>query len=220
MTIFIFFGWTATHCNTLHHTATCYNTVQHTATRCNMLHHASIQCSTQQHTTYSTLHFENWRPSSSSSTDVQHTATHCSTQQHTSSHCSTLQHPAAPCSTLQHTAAHCNTFCNTFTTYKLLHSWCSGIFHLKKKRKRKNWILSSLKSWADSFVLIIYICSLTYGTWLGTCSTWPIHICYMTHSHVWHDSFACALQHTPKFSARESHELTPTRWLYVWGGYG
>jgi len=33
-----------------------------------------------------------------------YTATHCNTLQHTATHCNTLQHTATPCNTLQHTA--------------------------------------------------------------------------------------------------------------------
>jgi len=36
----------------------------------------------------------------------QHTATHCNTLQHTATHCNTLQHTATHCNTLQHTATH------------------------------------------------------------------------------------------------------------------
>ena len=60
---------TATHCNTLQHTATHCNILQHTATRCNTLQH------TRTH-----------------SITLQDSATHCNTLQHTATHCNTLQH--------------------------------------------------------------------------------------------------------------------------------
>jgi len=89
---------TATHCNTLQHTA---NTLQHTATHCNTLQHAATHCNTlQRTTTHCTL-------------TRQHTATHCNilhTLQHTATHCNTLLHSATPCNTLQHPATHCNDY--------------------------------------------------------------------------------------------------------------
>jgi len=128
---------TATHCNTLQHTATirrtCANSLVHaiqktqyrlqhaaahwTATHCNTLQHTATRCNTLQHT------------------ELQHTAahwtaTHCNTLQHTATHCNTLHLLVAPepicwsmqswkrsikCveirqrTELQHTATHCNT---------------------------------------------------------------------------------------------------------------
>jgi len=82
---------TATHCNTLQHTAFC-------CTHCSTLQHAAAHCSTRKHTKtqYSTL---------------QHAATRCSTLQHTAAYGSTLQweqRTAAYYSTLQHPATHCS----------------------------------------------------------------------------------------------------------------
>ena len=42
-------GTTATHCNTLQHTATLRSTLQHTATHCNTLQHTATHCNTLQH---------------------------------------------------------------------------------------------------------------------------------------------------------------------------
>ena len=42
------------------------------------------------------------------SSEQQHTATHCDTLRHTATHCNTLQHIATHCDTLQHTATHRN----------------------------------------------------------------------------------------------------------------
>ena len=44
------FDNSATHCNTLQHTATHCNTLQHTATHCNTLQHTATHCNTLQHT--------------------------------------------------------------------------------------------------------------------------------------------------------------------------
>ena len=82
----------ATHCNTLQHTATHCNTLQHTATHCNTLQHTrchpiSVRLS-QQHT--ATL-------------SLQHAATHCNTL------LATPHQHVCLCHTPQHTATHCNT---------------------------------------------------------------------------------------------------------------
>jgi len=115
---------TATHCNTLRHTATQYlgaflsrappcNAPQRSATHYNSLQHTAKHCNTLQRTA---THCKT----------LQRTATHCNTLQHTtfqftkwhSSHVRpslqrgnplTLQHTATHCNTLQHTATHCNT---------------------------------------------------------------------------------------------------------------
>jgi len=91
---------TATHCNT----------VQHSATHCNMwaivceIHLCGLSgdCNTLQHT-------------ATHCNTPQHTATHCNTLQHTATHCNALQHTATHCNTLQHTATHCNTLQHTAT---------------------------------------------------------------------------------------------------------
>jgi len=81
---------TATHCNTLQHTATHFYvlregvpSLRHTATHCNILQHTATHCDT-----------------------LQRTSTYCEKVCH---HCNTLQHTATYCNTLQHTATHCNT---------------------------------------------------------------------------------------------------------------
>jgi len=69
---------TATHCNTLQHTAT------HCKTRCNALQHTATHLTRTPHV-------------SSCATllvcfiTLQHTAIHCNTLQHTATHCNTLQ---------------------------------------------------------------------------------------------------------------------------------
>jgi len=65
---------TATHCNTLQHTASLRHSLQQTATHCLTATH----CNTLQHTATHCL-----------------TATHCNTLQHTATHCNTLQHTAS-----------------------------------------------------------------------------------------------------------------------------
>ena len=110
---------TATHCNTLQHTATALagnstcappppSATQHNAshcnnaTHCNTLQHTAPHCNTlhqrQQATAPVLLLFRQPRNT------LQHTATHCSTPQHTATHCTTLQHSATQCNTVQHTA--------------------------------------------------------------------------------------------------------------------
>ena len=71
---------TATHCNTLHHTAPRrnneFNEISdvHTATHCNTLQHTATHCTTLQQW----IQWNIWR-------------THCNTLQHTATHCNTLQ---------------------------------------------------------------------------------------------------------------------------------
>ena len=96
---------TASHCNTLQHTATLCCTLcillydlQHTATHCNTLQHTATHCYTHMQVRKTLA--------------LQHTGTHSNTLQHTATHCSTLQHTATHCSTLQHRLykkTHCNT---------------------------------------------------------------------------------------------------------------
>jgi len=71
---------TATHCNTLQHTAHCTTLLPSgcPATHCNTLYHTATHCNTLQHTAL---------PSGCP-------ATHCTTLYHTATHCNTLQHTA------------------------------------------------------------------------------------------------------------------------------
>ena len=48
------------------------------------------------------------RPLQHTETQLQHTATYCSTLQQTAINCTTLHHTATRCNTVQHTATHCN----------------------------------------------------------------------------------------------------------------
>ena len=68
---------TATHCNTLQHTAPHYKALQHTATQCNTLQ----QC---------TRHAPHCTPLNPPT--LQHTTMHCNTLQHNARHC-TVQRP-------------------------------------------------------------------------------------------------------------------------------
>ena len=102
---------TATHCNTLQHTAT---TLQQPAPHCNKLQHYNTD--TQQERPGTGLCIKYPKPIRT----LQHTATHCNTLQHTATHCNTLQHTATHCNTLQHTAIHCNTLQHTATQ---THNW-------------------------------------------------------------------------------------------------
>jgi len=70
---------TATHCNTLQHTAGAH--LWHKDCACNTLPHIVIHCSM-----------------------LHHTASHCITLHFTASHCIALHHTATHCNTLQHTA--------------------------------------------------------------------------------------------------------------------
>ena len=71
----------ATHCNTLQHTAAHCSTLQHTTTHCNTLQHTATHCNTLQHTqmiifiaaTYV------WNDSSRFCNTLQHTPTHSNT---------------------------------------------------------------------------------------------------------------------------------------------
>ena len=49
VSVWRWFTYTATHCNTLQHTATHCNTLQHTAAHCNTLQHTTTHCNTLQH---------------------------------------------------------------------------------------------------------------------------------------------------------------------------
>jgi len=77
---------TAAYCSTLQHTATAThcNTLQHTAAHCSTLQHTATQCSTLQHNA------PKWGCAQACACD--NTATHCNTLQHTATHCNTLQH--------------------------------------------------------------------------------------------------------------------------------
>ena len=95
--------YSATHCNTLQHTATCRHILQHAATH----------RGTSSVDRYGSTSYLSYCP-------LQHTATHCNTLQHTATpkdnvaevqndtarHCKTLQDTATHCKTLQRTATH------------------------------------------------------------------------------------------------------------------
>ena len=100
--------YTATHCNTLQHTARDYANyndewyyADNTATHCKRLRQL------QWRMVLCRVHCN----------ALQHTVTHCNTLQHTATYCkrlcrqhsNTRQHTATHGNTLQHTATHCNT---------------------------------------------------------------------------------------------------------------
>jgi len=119
---------TATHCNTLQHTALAQgsyaekihrtaigNILQHIATHCNQLQHTATHYNTlPEHTAnhcntlkriethYNTLQ----RTTIHSLSTLQTTATYCNEMKHTAMHCNTRQRTATHCTTLQHAAAH------------------------------------------------------------------------------------------------------------------
>jgi len=127
--------YTATHCNTLQHTATrtsgqvltdlyasftathCNTNASFTATHCNALQHTATHCNILQHTaTHTSGHvltrlytsFTATHGSTHASFPETHLMIYCNTQQRTATHCNTLQHTATHCNTLQHSAAHCS----------------------------------------------------------------------------------------------------------------
>jgi len=90
---------TATHCNTLQHTAIHTQTPYRQETFRN-------ECNTK-------MPFGRMRQCSLHillRNRLRQTATDCSRLQQTATHCNTLQHTATHCNTLQHTAAHFNTW--------------------------------------------------------------------------------------------------------------
>ena len=83
---------TATHCNTLQHTAALIgdlcrrliaDSLQHTAAHCNTLQHTATHCNTLQHT--ASLIGDSCRRLIADS--LQHAAAHCNTLQYTAAHC-------------------------------------------------------------------------------------------------------------------------------------
>jgi len=90
----------ATRCihTALQHSATHRNTLQHTATHCNTMKHTATQWSTLVHAIRcSTLH---------------HTPANCHTRitlHHTAARWNTMENIVTHCNALQHTATHCNT---------------------------------------------------------------------------------------------------------------
>jgi len=117
---------TATHCNTLQHTAT------HTATHCNPLQHTTTH---DNHTISSPIQVGSLL--NLLRRTLKHPTTHCNTLQHAATRCNTLQHTtthdntqsalrfnfarysiyyAGHCNTLQHTATHDNTWQHTISS--------------------------------------------------------------------------------------------------------
>ena len=130
---------TATHYNTMQHTATLCDTLQqdllhyykitlqHTAIHCNATQHTATHCNTLQPTathcnrTYATntvlrllrgtsIHCKILQTHHNT---LQRTVTHRNTMQHTATLCNALQYTEMHCNTLQHTAAHCSTLQHT-----------------------------------------------------------------------------------------------------------
>ena len=160
---------TATHCNTLQHAATYCNILQHTATLYNMYERVV------------------WRPHhiTTKLPEDRTTATRCNTLPNSSKHCNMhkwgMSHnynvaPKLPgdmttathcnhCNTLQHTATHCNTLPDSAMC---MHEAC----YVRIIRQRNSREIG-----------------LGLGVFARCCVTWLIHMCDMTHSYVWHDSF-------------------------------
>jgi hypothetical protein len=111
--------FSATHRNTLQHTAIHCNTLQYTAIHSNTrIWHTYLHCKIDHFGGISVQHTTTHRNT------LQYTATHCNTQQHTHlAHTPALQdrpfwryfvqHTETHCNTLQHTATHCNTLQHT-----------------------------------------------------------------------------------------------------------
>jgi len=73
-----------------------YVALQHTATHRNTVQHTAAHCSSLQHTA---THFSTLRHTATHCSTLQHAATHCGTLRHTAARCNTLQHIATHCST-------------------------------------------------------------------------------------------------------------------------
>jgi len=123
---------TATHCNTLQHTATqmqhTRNTLQHTATHCNTLQHTATHCNTLPHTaihcyTLQTLHLLVSPPQNPDDSPNNLFTTENGEERNgrrgrgsggvggerEARHCNTLQHTATHCNRLHSAAPHCIT---------------------------------------------------------------------------------------------------------------
>jgi len=100
---------TATHCDTLQHTATSWRKYVDTYVQGHSCSFYDSHCDTLQHTV-------------THCNTLQHSAIHCNTLQHTATHCNTLQHTATHCNTAQHTATHCNTLWTH--TFRVMHARC------------------------------------------------------------------------------------------------
>jgi len=105
---------TATHCNTLQHTATHCNTLQHTATLCNIPNYinkhdsGNVAAGTAFAKVAETVHFKG-------DGTLCHVVVHCHT--HCKTHCNALPHCTT--SRLEYTATHYNTL--KFTLQRALH---------------------------------------------------------------------------------------------------
>jgi len=92
------FVCTATHCNTLQHTATHCNTLQHTATHWKQSLHL-LQLSRAALLAQNTVD-THWSFYALQHAAATHTAARCNMLQHTATHCNTLQRTAIHCITL------------------------------------------------------------------------------------------------------------------------
>ena len=99
----------------------------------------------------------------------------CDVSTHTHCHYNTLQHTAAPYNTHMATQPH------TAKTNRL-----SISLYLQRLNTQK----CTLK-----FLCVVYVCVTGYAWFI--CVTWLIHMCDMTHSDVWHDSFICVTRQDP-----------------------
>jgi len=126
-----YYGISATHCNTLQHTATRCNThtnlsyhwigathciaPQHTATYCNTLQHtANFSCIPSDKRNTHVLQHKLQRKAHVLQHKHTHTAIYCNTHSYywireCNTHMHTLPHAATHCNTLQHTAIHLKT---------------------------------------------------------------------------------------------------------------
>ena len=157
---------TATHCNTLQHSATHWRPALPL-----LLSHASILSLTHTHT-YTYIHTQSHVPHTHTRTHTHtlggywyhvtcHTATHCNALticvalsqllilrrmwycnklQPTATHCNTLQFTATHCNALQRTATHCNALQRTATH-------CTTLQHTDITSSIREWCHVSMGRW-------------------------------------------------------------------------
>jgi len=114
------------------------HTLQRTATHCNTLQHtATLQCrwagaAFKKSVCFKTLQYTPQHTAAHGNI-LQHTATHCNTLQHTATHCNIVLlvgrgglHTAKHSTTMQHTAKHYITLQLTATYYNILQVVCAG----------------------------------------------------------------------------------------------
>jgi len=184
---------TATHCNTLQHTArqhrmhvghqkvlvcttacyckdilTPYTPVRRHRVRvwCQKVH----VCSTVRYYVYVLTPYTPARWHCGAAATLHHTAPHCTTLHHTATHCNTLKLTASHCNTLQHTATHGNTLQHIAT-------------HCNTLQNTATHCASAPYACRVSESPCVYYCMLMQGypQTLHTCTSAP-HVCMVSES--------------------------------------